>query len=109
MLTMMLPLARHLEAAAGTDDQRRLALLDDGRAVEGLAGGERVAVVDGGRVEVAELREVDGARALDRSGRRGAAAACPGSAAASTSMLAETRTLMISTCVVGGVRVKAAT
>ena len=32
-----------------------------------------------------------------------------GSAPPSTSMLALTRTLMISTCVVGGVRVKAAT
>ena len=59
-----------LEAAAGADHEGELALLDDGRAVEGGPGHERVAVVDGGGAELAELGEVDGARALDRVGPR---------------------------------------
>jgi len=47
------------EAAAGANDESGFALLDDGGAVEGLAGREDIAVVDGGGAELAELGEVD--------------------------------------------------
>ena len=50
---------RHLKAAAWADNEGGFALLDDGGAVEGLAGHESVSVVDGGGAELAELGEVD--------------------------------------------------
>ena len=48
-----------LEAAAWADDEGGLAFLDDGGAVVGRSVQQRVAVVDGGRAELAELGEVD--------------------------------------------------
>ncbi len=54
-------------AAAGADDERRLALLDDRRALDAGAGREPVAVVDGGRARGRRARDArPGARPCAR-------------------------------------------
>src|SRR5215467_716826 len=56
-------------AAAGTDDQRGAFFLHDRGAVELVAHAQPLAIVDRGRDETARLREVRGARALQRARR----------------------------------------
>src|SRR3954451_3462838 len=54
---------------ARADHDRRFGLLDDGRSLDLDGGFERVVVVDGSLDHLAQLLEIDGAVALERTGR----------------------------------------
>src|SRR5262245_7525921 len=54
-----------LKAGVRADQERRLTFFHNRWAINGLAGGKRIAVQDFGHMEVGELRKVDGARAFN--------------------------------------------